>query len=421
MAWFIFLDYCRFACDGAGLPLKGSGFVASRRSLLYSFYFGYFVAGLLLTLVGPIIPHLRDDFGLTFAQVGPIFIAHGIGFSLSVFTGGFISDAIGRRPVLLWGAAVLTLAQCGYLLAHSWWMTLTLFLFTGAGFGLVETALNSITVDLNPDEKGAALNTLHLFPAAGAVAGPYLADWLLTWDWRIAMASVGFLIFLFWIWLLREQFPTSSGSESFDRRDLFSIVRNPLVLTLAVVLSLYVGAELSVSNWSVSLTVDVLGASSLFGASVTALLWIGLVFGRVISSRLVERIGYLRLILISGTCAAIAYAPVLYIDSPRLIALFTFLTGFFFGGIFPTVLAYAGMLFPRRIGAVNGLIIAACSLGGAGIPALIGAAADMFGLQAGLILVVSSAVVMVLAALAASRLTHHSGTHGEIAATQPPQ
>ena len=68
------------------------------RSLLRICYFGYFVIGLVITVIGPAIPVLQDSFGLSLGEVGTVFLAQGCGYAVAVLLGGILSDRVGRRP-----------------------------------------------------------------------------------------------------------------------------------------------------------------------------------------------------------------------------------------------------------------------------------------------------------------------------------
>lgn len=373
------------------------------RSLRAACCFGYFVSGLLLTVIGPVLPAMQAGFGLTFAQVGPMFLAQSGGFALAVLIGGAASDRLGRRPVLLLGGAVNAAALLGFLIPGGWLLALLWFFLSGVGFGLLDSSLNALAVDLNPGDEGRALNLLHLFPAAGAVLGPFLGGALVGYGWRWALASVGLLAAAFLAWVGFERFPPPgpAAPPAAGREGGSSIFLHPLVFSLAVLLSLYVGVELAVSGWTVTYASVVMAVPERFGAGITSLFWIGIGMGRVLSRLALRRLHPLLLIAWSGAGALASLLAALGAAGASSFAAAIGLAGLFLGSVFPTVVAYAGASFPGRVGTVTGFVIASCSVGGALIPALVGVVADRIGMEAGLITVVATAAMMLLSAWAA--------------------
>lgn len=382
-----------------------------QRSLLHICYYGYFVIGLVITAIGPLIPVLQETFGLSLGEAGTVFVAQGIGYAVAVMLGGALSDRIGRRPVLLAGSAGIAVAFLAFFAAGSWPVALFLFFVASVGAGTVESAINSLAVDLAGDDAGRVLNLLHFFPAAGAVVGPYFAVRLLPFAWHAPFLAIGALLGIFFLLALVTQGgPLEIDASRVDERpnpappDARSFRRlftDPSLWILAALLALYVGAEASITGWTFSFAVESLQAPRVVGTTITSLFWLGLMAGRVICSRISRRLPAMTLTAGMGAAAFLAYLPVIGAQSTVTLAAMTFVCGALIGGVFPTVVAHAAHIFPERVGAATGFIIAVCSIGGAAIPAAVGAIADGYGLRAGLIAVLLSLIGVASLAVAA--------------------
>ena len=95
-----------------------------------------------------------------------------------------------------------------------------LFFLASVGAGAVESAINSLAVDLSGDDAGRVLNVLHFFPAAGAVIGPFLAIRLLPYGWHSPFLTIGALFALFFLWVLTAERPGRSGLELRNEKEL---------------------------------------------------------------------------------------------------------------------------------------------------------------------------------------------------------
>lgn len=133
-----------------------------------------------------------------------------------------------------------------------------------------------------------------------------------------------------------------------------------------------------------SYVVDALEASTLAGSTITSLFWLGLMLGRAACARLSQRMDYLSLTAWMGGLAGGACIASLLVLSTSWLGFFIFAAGVLAGGIFPTVVAYTGDVFPGNVGAATGFIIAVCALGGALVPAVVGVLAQGAGMRLGL-------------------------------------
>jgi fucose permease len=75
------------------------------------------------------------------------------------------------------------------------------------------------------------------------------------------------------------------------------------------------------------------------------------------------------------------------------------LLGFFFSGIYPTVMAQAGSVFPQYSGTVSGVLTASGGLGGMLLPLGMGLVSDYAGLRVGLFVSLVATIVMFVVAV----------------------
>jgi MFS transporter, FHS family, glucose/mannose:H+ symporter len=111
-------------------------------------------------------------------------------------------------------------------------------------------------------------------------------------------------------------------------------------------------------------------------------LYFGLMMaGRFIGSFFVERVGYLKFMLLVSLAAFASIA--LGIFGPGELFFFLPLSGLFLSIIFPTVTAAVSDQHTENQGAILGLLFTFAGLGGMAGPWLVGVSADLLGLQLG--------------------------------------
>lgn len=140
----------------------------------------------------PALPALTRSLGAPVAQAQLTLSALLLAFGVSQLAWGPLSDRLGRRPVLLLGLGLYTLASIGSALAPSmdWlviWRTLQ-----GAAMGAVVVCARAIVRDLYAPLAGAramsrALTGLGIVACLSPPTGALLSGWL---GWRAALLAL---------------------------------------------------------------------------------------------------------------------------------------------------------------------------------------------------------------------------------------
>jgi MFS family permease len=115
------------------------------------------------------------QYGFGTLMITVIFSIYVIGVLGGLLGLGGVSDAIGRRPVLLASVAASTVSDVGYLVAHSLTMVFAARLVSGLATGLVAGTATAAMVDLAPAGlRGPASTTALVANAGGLASGPVL-------------------------------------------------------------------------------------------------------------------------------------------------------------------------------------------------------------------------------------------------------
>jgi fucose permease len=346
---------------------------------------GMMAMGLFISIVGPVLPGVRATFGLTLGEAGLLALANSVGYVISGFVGGLLADRWDRRLILLIGAAAMAGGAIAFMLAPSWPLLLLGTAIIGVGVGTVDAPGNALINEHSGRWRGADLNLAHGFFGVGAIVGPLLAGWLLAaglnWRWLAAPAFVATLALIGLTWGLR--LPSRRADAGPARID-WSVLRQPLLILLGVVLCLYVGVEMMVGAWAFSHLQTAFDAGDGVAGVATALYWGGLTVGRFVMGTVGARIGPHALIVGNAVGAALALGLLVAAPTLPLAIAGLALVGLALANVFPEVLAIAGAAFPNAGGAATGALVAAGGLGGSLFPWLSGIVAERYGLGAAL-------------------------------------
>jgi DHA1 family tetracycline resistance protein-like MFS transporter len=185
------------------------------------------IDGIGVGIVFPIMPDLMERVGASSTAEGALWG----GIMMSAYAAtmflfgpivGSLSDAFGRRPVLIAALATLTIDYVIMAMAQSLWILLIGRVVAGMAGATYITATAYIADIAKPDERGAAFGMIGAAFGLGFVLGPALGG--LSSGWHIvapfwiasglAAVNVGFALFL-----LPESL-TADRRRPFGKRDL---------------------------------------------------------------------------------------------------------------------------------------------------------------------------------------------------------
>lgn len=364
-------------------------------------YMGYIVIGITSTLIGPSLPYVIEEFGLSYSVAGTLLFVHWTGYFVAVVLGGIASDFLGKKPFLLAGAGCLMLGLTGFALGRIEVVIFAAMILIGAGFGALDGGLNGLIIDISGESKGLGLGLLHMFFGVGALSGPFLSTVAsgTTLGWRWAFFWTAGLALLFIVLLLPCHLRNVAADERIEIADLALLGKNRLMFLFILLLFAYVGAEQGITGWLPTYMSRARGAVQSQAAYSLSLFWIGLTAGRLIVGLVSDKIGYARTVVGLSTGSVLFIFLALIVPQVSVAMGLFGMAGLFFSGTVPTVMAQAGTVFQRYSGTVSGVLTGACGLGGMVIPLGMGILSDWLGLTAGLVASLGALVVVLGLAL----------------------
>jgi fucose permease len=303
---------------------------------------------------------------------------------------GQIDSWLGKKRMALAGLALLAAAQLALARAPNLALLLMALLVTGAGNALLETAMNSATLDWEQITRHNVMNAMHAGFSAGAMLGAFGAGALLGLGWRYdqVLLLLMLLAIVILIATLPVTYPPVVASDHAEHAGpaatLRMLVVRPGILVLAVLCLFGIVGESVANLWSV-IYLRELGAHAVLGGAAFALFNGAMLTGRLFKTALVARKGARASLLVSGAGVTLSTVLLMLPGGVPIAVLAFGLLGLAVAGVVPTALSAAARLSPGNSGAVTGAIMATAYSGFIVIPPLTGWLADLFSLQVALV------------------------------------
>lgn len=341
-------------------------------------------------LEGAALPVIRDDYGLTYAQIGLLLGAPHLFATLIEPFIMLLGDTRLRKTLILSGGLAITLALLMIAWGHTFVVLVIAMLIAYPASGAFVSLSQATLMDLNPGRQAKLMARWTAAGSIGNLLGPLLlaAGLSMGWGWRWAFLLLAGMAMFLVLGMLPQSMPppavdhpisSFSGTVKNLGAGLWSAIRNRTLFRWLVLMEL---ADLMMDRFISYVPLyftDVIGASP----SQSSLLLTGIMAANLAADLavipLLEKISGLKLVRLSAAfCIGIFVAAMLVPWAWMKIGLFT-LVSLTTLGWYPVLQGEAYATIPGR----SGTVMAVNSMTGvvsAGIAWFIGWLAEQAGL-----------------------------------------
>ncbi len=345
---------------------------------------------------GLVVPHLRDELGLSYSTGGLLIAAFATGSVLAGVTGAVAERTLGRRRLFWVSTAVLAAGTVALTLAR------VPAAMIGATFVMgLSGALLLITIQAALSDQHGERRTIALTEANVAASVSYL--------FLIAALSLAALTGAGWRAALLGSLALPAIAWWRNRR--LPIANPPLAdgpggklprvfLLAAAMLFCTTAAEWCIAAWGASFVEEAADVSVDTAVALMGGYFAGVVAGRALGSRLARRHAAHRLLAVALLVTAVGFAVLWPAATPVQSLIGLTVIGLGLGNLFPLGLAIAISLAPDRAQLAGGRAVLASSLAVLLAPLTVGALADATSLTTALAAIVPAALLLAAVALA---------------------
>lgn len=170
----------------------------------------------------------------------------------------------------------------------------------------------------------------------------------------------------------------------------------PFLAISALFFLVYVGMEMSFSNYLPSILITRSGAGEAGAAAALSIFWGAVVLGRMFAGVIADRIGYGKYLTISTIGAVAVFVLMTFAGSLTWMLALIALSGLCFSGVFGIALVYANSLLPGKTERTTSLLVASGGIGGAVLPRITGWLMDRFNVEWTIGYLAAAVVVMLI-------------------------
>lgn len=232
-------------------------------------------------------------------QLLPPLIAMGL-----LILGGPLTVTFGKKHLAIAGLIVLGLSSLGLAVASNLWGFAIALALSGLGFGAVEMAMNSATLDWEQQTQRPVMNLMHAGFSGGAVIGALATGGLLQTGWTYAhvLWLLAGLCAVALLTTLPVRYPPAAPfnpNHNGAGAALRLLIDRRTLLAFAVLSMFGVVGESVANTWSV-MYLRALGAAALVGGAAYALFNGTMFAGRLVNAPFFARFGARTSLLTSG-------------------------------------------------------------------------------------------------------------------------
>jgi DHA1 family bicyclomycin/chloramphenicol resistance-like MFS transporter len=256
----------------------------------------------------PALPTLQHDLGATVGATQLTLSVLIVCFGLAQLVCGPLSDRFGRRPVLLAGMVLYTLASVLAALAPGIETLIAARALQGAAMAAAVTCARSLVRDLYEPQEGArvmsrALSGLGLIALASPLLGGVIVQWL-NWQTALSVLALFGAVTLAFVAFRFEETVSQFNPHATRIVPLLAnwrqITRHPTFIAYALLLSATYGGLFVMLAASSYVYIEVLGLSRLACGAVLAGYSSFYIAGTVLCRRLLVRHGLRRTVAFGG-------------------------------------------------------------------------------------------------------------------------
>ncbi|MDC0748978.1 MFS transporter [Polyangium mundeleinium] len=372
-------------------------------------FIGFFVFGLLSTIIGVTIPNVKQEFGITNEASGMVFVCWSCGVLVGAYLGGKAFYVASARTLLI--VTSLSSIACLLLLYGERELPFyRLYIFALSLSGSVFfTAGHATAAKASRGNKVSTLSFMDFSFSMGSLSTPLLVNRFAPsgaqaiGNWRLVfLVAAALLVVVLVLAARRPEGPRPDPTKAAARvgSDYLSVLRSPIALAFMMGCLFLQATEWGHCVWFVTYAHEAIGLSTEQAREAFSLFLVGMASSRLLMSWLSWIFRSTTLMAILVSIATVAAASVVDHQSYSALCTLNFMFGFGLGALFPLMLGLSMELAPTKSSMLSGIGLMAGTLGAQGLSYSMGLFADHASLAASYRHIVWAVAALLLCMLA---------------------
>ncbi len=360
----------------------GRGHTPWHRSKTAGYYLAFVGLGMASAVLGPTLPGLAAQVGVSLGQIGLLFTVNALGYISGTLLMGRLYDRFQGHLLL----SLMLFGMGAFLLAVPFVPWLALLALVVFAWGLVDAGVdvggNTLILWQHGDRVEPFMNGLHFAFGAGAFLAPLMIAQVLVLTDGIsaAYAALAAVFIGCMLWVMRLPSPRPRDDKDVSQHGGRAAPDMRLVFLLSTLLALYVGAEVGMGGWIFTYALEGELLNERDAAYLTSAFWGALTLGRLLSIPITSRVQPWVILLadLVGILASLLWLVVMRDAWAVWVGVIG--VGFSMATLFPTVLNFAEKRM--RVNArVTSYFFFGAGVGGMLLPSAIGFLIERFDVE----------------------------------------
>ncbi|QFQ87453.1 MFS transporter [Paracoccus kondratievae] len=364
---------------------RGQGVSATAWTVLVAISLCHMINDIMQSMLAAIYPLLREEFSLTYWQIGMMTFAFQVTASLLQPAVGMVTDRNPMPRSLAYGMGATVVGVLLLALAHEYWVLLSGAMLIGVGSAVFHPESSRVARIASGGRYGTAQSLFQLGGNFGQALGPLLAAFIVVPLGRpsVAVFSIAAMMGAAMLWRIgdwaegrrKATVARTPGSIPLSRqRVAWAIV---VLALLTFTKNIYMA---SLSSYYTFFLIEKFGVSTQQAQVMLFLFLAGTAAGVILGGLIGDRVGPLRVIWFS-ILGILPFTLLLPYVGLAATGVLTVLIGLILASAFPAIVVFAQELVPGRTGMVAGIFFGfAFGMGGIAA-AVLGLVADAKGIE----------------------------------------
>ncbi|OMF22249.1 MFS transporter [Paenibacillus sp. FSL H8-0548] len=318
---------------------------------LTTIFLGFIIFGISENIKGPAIPRIQFDFMLDEMELGTLLSLNALGYLIACSFTAILTHKLGIKAVSIMAFGSMLLSGVLIFFSQSYPVFTSSYFLMYIGNGMLEISLAILGARIFVKNTGTMMNLSHFFYGISSTVAPMIATGLMTvtvfghtLDWRGMYLVMLCLSILPMIPAFLSKFPGDDLLQE-DRLPLKSLVRDPALWLLVLILSFGVVSELAVGGWLVNFLEKAYKWDTVSASGMLSMFFLCFSAARLLLGPVTDKIGFnLSLIIFAAFSATCTFIAILGGES----AAFLFAAaGIGIAPIYPTVMAFIAKRYPK--------------------------------------------------------------------------
>ena len=372
-------------------------------------YLNFFILGMVNIIFSTNMGSLTEQLNTNTAGISFLLSAFGIGKLLTYAINGYLSDKLGRKPLVAAASILMAIFLIGFPSSPNYQIAFVLSILMGIGNSAMDSGTYPALTESYPKSAGTANVLAKVFNSFGAILLPILITLLannnLGYQYSFYIPAIVTLLAL--VLILSSSFPNHKKDEAeqekeetaenntFTSKPKFWVEGLALVVIGFTALGLLMIAPL----WLPTLAQEVLNMSAAQSITMLSFYSTGSFVSVILLVFALKKISSLSVMIVYPLITIVSYFVLLSTSSTPVAIAAAFFVGLSISGVLQLAITAITQLFSEKKGTMTGIISTAGSIATITMPALSGTMIESVGIVPVIWLQIVLAVIGALAAV----------------------